>query len=103
MINALALAIITILQLSPFTMPKYLLYDSVELTIDKLTIFLLIILLYINGIFERGYIKAFILMLIILFGLLFCNKLFNIDTNQSLKGVIWVSGGKVDHISLLEI
>lgn len=79
MFSTWALVVIAIGQLAPFVLRQ----PDIELIIDKFTVILLLILLYCRGLFKYNYIKAFILMLIILMGLLLINKLDRIEYNDS--------------------
>ena len=93
MISTLVLIIITILQLSFLVTPDYF-----EAIADKLTIFLLTALLYCKGGFGKNYIKCFILMLMVFFGLLFLNKSLNTDIKQDQRGQLWVANNQVEII-----
>lgn len=92
--------IIAIAQFSPFVLHDF--YNcpaNFELIIDKFTLILLLILLYCRGSFKHNYIKAFILMLIILTGLLTINKLSNIQFSNDAKNHFWRAYNQVEIIS----
>ena len=89
MFSALALAVITIAQLSPFVLNNDNCLANFELIVDKFTTLLLLILLYCKGSFKRNYIRVFILMLVVLVGLLLINKLSGAQLCEKTKGRIW--------------
>lgn len=95
MFSTWTLVIITIAQLSSLVLRQH----DFELIIDKATLVLLLILLYCRGSFKHNYIKAFILMLIILTGLLIINKLGYINFSGQRNGELWKAYNQVEIIS----
>lgn len=99
MFSTWTLVIIAIAQFSPFVLHDF--YNcpaNFELIIDKFTLILLLILLYCRGSFKHDYIKAFILMFIIVMGLLIISKLSNIQFSNEVKSDLWEAYNQVEII-----
>lgn len=88
MLSVAALLIIAALQLTPIGMQGYLsttAFDNFESIVDKITVIIAMLMLYFKGDFANGYIKAIILMQVVILWLLLINKIGEVFfTNKAL-------------------